>query len=208
MNRLNPKVDLYLAQGCGRCKYHATPACKVQKWQNELQTLRQIVLESELTEDLKWSIPVYTFQNKNVVIVCAFKEFCTLSFLKGALLKDQYNLLEKQGESAQSARVIKFTDVESIQKLTPILKEYIVEAIENEKDGKKVDFVKNLEPVPEELENKFSEYPILKDAFYRLTPGRQRAYILFFTQPKQSATRESRIEKCMEKILNGKGLND
>jgi uncharacterized protein YdeI (YjbR/CyaY-like superfamily) len=208
MNTLNPEVDLYLADGCGRCDYYATPKCKVKKWQEELQTLRQIVLDCGLTEELKWSVPVYTLQNKNIAIVSAFKDYCSLSFFKGALLKDQNKILAKQGESSQAARIIKFTGTREILKLLPILREFIFEAIELEKNGEKVIYKKNLEPVPEELKNIFKELPVLKNAFYSLTPVKQRAYIIYFSQPKQSETRVSRIEKCKQKIMNGEGLND
>jgi len=208
MLTLNPKIDLYLSDGCGRCKYHATPRCKVKKWQVELQTLRQIALESELTEDLKWGTPVYTFNDKNVINIVAFKDYCCIGFFKGALLKDTYNLLQKHGESSQSVRTLKFTDTNQIMNILEHIKSYIVEAIELEKSGAKVTFKKNLEPVPEELENIFIELPVFKTAFYALTPGKQRAYIIYFSQPKQSETRISRIEKCKEKIMNGEGLND
>jgi uncharacterized protein YdeI (YjbR/CyaY-like superfamily) len=208
MNTFNPKVDLYLADGCGRCEYYATPKCKVKNWQKELETLRQIVIDCGLTEELKWSVPVYTSQNKNIAVVSAFKEYCSLSFFKGVLLKDQHKLLEQQGESSQSARLIKFTDSKTILKLSPVLKEYILEAVELEKNGQKVTFKKNLEPIPEELEDIFKKLPVLKNAFYSLTPGKQRGYIIYFSQPKQSETRISRIEKCKQKIMNGEGLND
>jgi uncharacterized protein YdeI (YjbR/CyaY-like superfamily) len=208
MNTLNPKVDLYLADGCGRCAYYATPKCKVKKWQKELETLRQIVLDCGLTEVLKWSVPVYTFQNKNIVIVSAFKEYCSLSFFKGALLKDQNNILEKQGENSQSARIIKFTDSKTILKLLPYLKKYIFEAAQLEESGMKVTFKKNVESVPEELENTFKELPALKNAFYSLTASKQRGYIIYFSQPKQPSTRVSRIQHCMQKIMNGESLND
>jgi uncharacterized protein YdeI (YjbR/CyaY-like superfamily) len=208
MNALNPKIDLYIADGCGRCAYYATPKCKVRNWQIELETLRQIVLECGLTEELKWGVPCYTVNQNNVAVVAAFKDYCSLSFFKGALLKDTDNLLDKPSESTQSARLIKFTNSEDIVAQVAVLKSYILQAIEVEKAGLKVDFNKNPEPVPEELLQTFEAFPALKKAFYDLTAGRQRGYILFFSQPKQSNTRASRIEKCMDKIMNGKGLND
>jgi uncharacterized protein YdeI (YjbR/CyaY-like superfamily) len=208
MNALNPKVDLYLADGCGRCAYHATPKCKVKFWQVELQTLRRLMLDCGLTEDLKWSVPVYTKNGKNIFIVSAFKDFCSLNFIKGVLLKDPKNILQKQGESSQSARIIKFTDSETIAQLLPTLKEYIFESLELEESGQKVTFQKNLEPIPEELENAFDESQALKSAFYALTPGKQRGYIIYFSQPKQASTRADRIRKCTNKIMNGEALND
>jgi uncharacterized protein YdeI (YjbR/CyaY-like superfamily) len=205
---MDPKVDLYIADGCGRCAFYATPQCKVKKWQIALETLRQVALESGLTEELKWAVPCYTFKKSNVAIVAAFKDYCAISFFKGALLQDSHSILDKPGESTQSARLIKFTHVEEIMEKKWILKDYILEAIALEANGKKVTFNRNLEPIPEELENKFSELPIFKKAFYSLASGKQRGYIIYFSQPKQSQTRNARIEKCMEQILNGKGLND
>jgi uncharacterized protein YdeI (YjbR/CyaY-like superfamily) len=208
MNSINPKVDLYLADGCGRCAFYATPNCKVKKWQKELETLRQIVLECNLTEELKWSVPVYTYQNKNIAIVAAFKDYCAISFFKGALLEDKHGLLNKPGESTQSARLIKFTAEKEIIKCASILKKYILEAIAIESSGKKVMFKKDLEPIPEALENKFNELPVFKKAFYTLTPSKQRGYIIYFSQPKQAQTSAARIEKCLEKIMNGRGITD
>jgi uncharacterized protein YdeI (YjbR/CyaY-like superfamily) len=208
MVTLNPKVDLYIADGCGRCEFYATAKCKVRNWQEALETLRQVVLECGLTEDLKWGVPCYTFNGKNIAVVSAFKEYCCLSFFKGALLQDTNGMLNKTSESMQSARLIKFKNSNEIVEKTAILKAYIYQAIDVEKAGVKVDFKKNPEPVPEELLAKFDEYPALKKAFYDLTAGRQRGYIIYFSQPKQSNTRALRIEKSMQKIMNGEGLND
>lgn len=208
INNLNPKVDLYIADGCGRCKFHATPKCKVRNWRDELETLRQIVLESGLIEELKWGVPVYTLNGKNVVNVSAFKEYACLSFFKGVLINDKHDIFEKHGESSQSVRLIKFTNVEKIEKLKPILADYIKEAITVEESGAKVEFKKNLEPIPEELEQMFGESPELKNAFYALTPGKQRGYIIYFSQPKNSQTRIGRIENKIPNILNGEGIND
>ncbi len=191
---MNPKVDGYLR--------------KSKKWREEVEKLRMIILDCGLTEELKWGKPCYTFQKSNIVIVQGFKEFCALLFCKGALLNDANGILKKPGENTQAARRIPFTNVREIVEMEPILKTYIHEAIEAEKAGLKVNFKKNPEPIPEELQNKLDEIPALKTAFDALTPGRQRAYILYFSAPKQSKTRESRIEKCMQQILNGKGLND
>jgi uncharacterized protein YdeI (YjbR/CyaY-like superfamily) len=192
MNRMNPKVDEYLR--------------KAKKWQEEMKKLRRISLDCGLTEELKWGKPCYTFQNSNVVIIQGFKEFCALLFCKGALLKDRHGILKKFGW--QAARRIPFTDVREILEMGPILRAYIFEAIEADKAGLKVNYKKKPEPIPEELQNKLDEIPALKTAFNALTPGRQRAYILYFSAAKQSKTRESRVEKCMRQILNGRGLND
>jgi uncharacterized protein YdeI (YjbR/CyaY-like superfamily) len=194
MNSMNPKVDRYLR--------------RAKKWQKEMEKLRRISLACGLTEELKWGKPCYTFQQSNVVIIQGFKEFCALLFCKGALLNDANGILEKPGENTQAARRIPFTNVREIVEMEPILKAYVHEATEAEKAGLKVNFKKNPEPIPEELQNKLDEIPALKTAFDALTPGRQRAYILYFSAAKQSKTRESRIEKCMQQILNGKGLND
>ncbi|MCX6250162.1 MAG: YdeI family protein [Bacteroidetes bacterium] len=191
----NPNVDFYFS--------------KAKKWQEEVEKLRIIILDCELTEELKWGCPCYTFQNNNVVLIHGFKEYCALLFFKGALLHDVKGILIKQTENVQASRQIRFTNVREIDKLAPILKAYIHEAIEVEKAGLKVELKKTSEyTIPEEFQNKLDETPDLKTAFEALTPGRQRAYIFYFSQPKQSRTRESRIEKCMQLILNGKGLND
>lgn len=205
---MNPLIDLYLEDGCGRCKLYKTPQCKVHNWQNELKILRKIVLECGLTEELKWSVPVYTYNDKNIVIVSAFKEYSSLSFFKGALLQDTDNLLQKQGENSQSGRIIKFTSASEITQIESILKAYIFEAIEIEKIGLKVETKKNPEPIPLELQNKLDTDPVFNKAFNALTPGKQRGYIIYFSQPKQSKTRESRIESCVEKILKGEAFYD
>lgn len=194
-SRTNPKVDEFLG--------------KAKKWKEEYETLRNIVLDCELTEEFKWMHPCYTFEKKNIVLIHGFKEYCALLFHKGALLQDAHGLLIQQTENVQGARQIRFTNVQEIVATESILKAYIHEAIEVEKTGLEVEFKKNEEfIIPEELHNKFDDIPALKTAFEALTPGRQRAYILYFSQAKQSKTRESRIEKCMQKILDGKGLKD
>jgi uncharacterized protein YdeI (YjbR/CyaY-like superfamily) len=195
MSRMNPKVDVFLS--------------KAKKWQEEFEKLRMIILDCGLTEELKWGVPCYTFQKSNIVLIHGFKEYCALLFVKGALLNDAKGILITQTENTQAARQIRFTNVREIVEMEPILKAYIYEAIEVEKAGLKVNFKKTTEfIIPEEFQNKLDEIPALKTAFDALTPGRQRAYILYFSQPKQSKTRESRVEKSMQKILNGKGLND
>ena len=192
MKKMNPKVDGYLK--------------KAEKWQEEMTKLRRISLDSGLTEELKWGKPCYTFQKSNIVIIQGFKEFCALLFCKGALLRDPNGILKKFGW--QAARRIPFTNVVEIVEMEPILKAYICEAIDAEKAGLKVRLKKKPEPIPEELQDKLDEIPVLKAAFDALTPGRQRGYILYFSGAKQSKTRESRVEKWMRQILNGKGLND
>jgi uncharacterized protein YdeI (YjbR/CyaY-like superfamily) len=192
---MNPKVDVYLTNA--------------KKWQNEMKTLRKIILECQLTEELKWGKPSYTFQKKNVVIIIALKEQCALMFCKGALLKDADRILTKPGENTQAGRWVKFTSVREIGKIEPILKSYIHEAIQAEKSGLEVIYKKTADfKIPEEFQNKLDEIPALKTAFAGLTPGRQRGYLLYFAAPKQSKTRASRVEKCMQQILNRKGLND
>lgn len=171
--------------------------------------MRKILLDSHLTEELKWRQPCYTFQKKNIVIIQGFKEYCALMFFKGALLKDPRGILHKPGENTQAARQIRFTDVREIVKMEPVLRSYIQEAIKVEKAGLTVNFKKPSDfIIPEEFQNKLDEVPGLKTAFHALTPGRQRAYILYFSAAKQSRTRASRVEKSMRQILKGKGLND
>ncbi len=208
MMKINPRVDLFIADGCGRCEYYATDKCKVRNWTTELQDVRQIMLESDLNEEIKWGVPVYTYDGKNVVIISALKDCVTFGFFKGVLLKDTHKILEKQGESVQSARIIRFTSVSQISELSPIINEYIKEAILIEDSGVKVEFKKDLEPVPSELEDRFEDLPALKDAFYALTPGKRRGYVIYISQPKGSEARFSRIEKCIDKIMNGEGLHD
>lgn len=182
---------------------------KSKKWKEEYKKLRNIVLDCELTEEYKWMHPCYTFQNKNIVLIHGFKEYCALLFHKGALLKDSNGILIQQTENVQAARQIRFTSVQEIVEMEAILKSYINEAIEVEKAGLEVVFKKNTEyTIPDEFQNKLDEMPALKTAFEKLTPGRQRAYIFYFSEPKQSKTRESRVEKYKQQILDGKGLND
>lgn len=182
---------------------------KIDRWEPELRYLRDLILSCGLLEELKWSAPCYTFQQNNVVIIGGLKEYCVLSFFKGALLQDTHQLLKQPGEHTQSARTIPFTTVDVIKKLENTLKAYILEAIEIEKIGLKVDFIEKDELVyPQELLDYFHKMPELAQAFETLTPGRQRAYVLHFSQAKQSATRRSRIEKCVPQILLGKGYNE
>jgi uncharacterized protein YdeI (YjbR/CyaY-like superfamily) len=195
MTGMNPKVDWYFA--------------KADKWQKELELLRRIVLDCGLTEELKWGVPCYTYGGRNIVLIHDFKEYCALLFHKGALLSNDHGILIQQTANVQAARQARFTGVEEIARGEAVLKACIYEAIEVEKAGLKVDFKEVSEyRMPEEFENKLKESPELEAAFGALTPGRQRGYLLYFSQPKQSKTRETRIEKCRQQILEGKGLND
>lgn len=205
---MHPKVDTYLLEGCGRCEHYRTPDCKVLSWTKELNALRSIVLSTGLEEEFKWSQPCYTLGGKNVLIVTAFKDFACISFFKGSLLEDTHELLVKPGPNSQAGRFLSFKDVETIKAKEDVIKSYIFQAIDAEKAGLQVEFVKNPEPIPDELQNKLDEDPIFRAAFEGLTPGRQRGYILHFSQPKQSSTRIGRIEKCTAKILNGEGMHD
>ena len=191
---MNPKVETYLST--------------VDKWQEELEKLRMIILDCGLTEELKWGVPCYTFEGRNIVIIGGLKEYCVLSFFKGVLLADTDGIFVKPGENTQTVRLIPFTNVREIARMEPVLKAYIYEAIEVEEIGLPVKIKKNPEPVPPELQKKFDKNPGFQTAFNALTPGRQRAYILYFSAAKQSQTRVSRIEKCMPQILKGKGLDD
>jgi uncharacterized protein YdeI (YjbR/CyaY-like superfamily) len=194
-SEMNPKVDFFFN--------------KAEKWQEEFKKLRTIILDCGLTEEFKWMHPCYTFQENNIVLIHGFKEYCAILFIKGALLKDAKGILIQLTENVQAGRQVRFTNVREIVEIEPILKAYILEAIEVEKAGLKVNYKKATEfSVPDEFINKLEEVPDLQDAFDALTPGRQRAYLLYFSAPKQSKTRESRIEKYLPQILNGKGLND
>lgn len=194
MNKINPKVDKYIS--------------KTKKWQQEIEQLRMICLDCKLTEALKWGKPCYSFQENNIAIIQPFKKFCAFMFFKGVLLKDPEDILEKPGENSRIARRVSFASVEEIAEMEPILKSYIQEAIEVEKAGLEVEVEEKREPVPEELQQKFEENPDLKTAFNDLTPGRQRGYILYFSDAKQSKTRKRRVEKYVDKILDGKGLRE
>ena len=195
MSRKNPKVDVFLS--------------KTKKWAEEFDKLRKIVLECGLNEELKWGQPCYTFQKKNIVLIHGFKEYCALLFFKGALLKDTDGILIRQTKNVQAPRQIRFTSVQEISKLKSILKKYIYEAVEVEKAGLKVKMKKTSDfKIPEEFQNKLNKISSLKTAFNALTPGRQRAYIFYFSQAQQSKTREARVEKYLQQILKGKGLDD
>ncbi len=195
MNQTNLQVEEYLRNA--------------KQWQAELKKLRAIILDCGLSEAFKWRAPCYTFQNSNVVILGKLKECCTLSFFKGALLSDPHGILSKPGENTRAARLIRFTALQEIAELEPILKSYLAEATKVEQDGLKVDFEKDRElEIPQEFQEQLDESPALQTAFDALTPGRQRAYLLFFSGAKQSKTRQSRVEKYRQQILDGKGIND
>lgn len=192
---MNSKVDFYFS--------------KAKAWQQELEQLRIIALDSGLREELKWGCPCYMFQNDNIVLIHVFKEYCALLFFKGALLQDPDGILIQQTKNVQAARQVRFTNVLEILEMKSTLKAYIYEAIEVEKAGLKVELKKTEEfVVSKEFQHKLDQIPALKTAFNGLTPGRQRAYLLHFSSPKQSKTREARVEKYMPKILSGKGLNE
>ena len=192
---MNPKVDFYFD--------------KAKAWQKELEQLRSIILDCGLTEELKWGVPCYMFENSNIVLIHVFKEYCAVLFFKGALLNDANGILIQQTANVQSARQVRFANVREIVKLKAVLKAYIYEAIEVEKAGLKVKFKKPTEfKVPEEFQKRLDKSRALRTAFDALTPGRQRAYLLYFAAPKQSKTREARVEKYKEQILGGRGLND
>lgn len=194
-SKMNLKVDAFLREA--------------EKWREEYEKMRSIILECGLKEELKWGHPCYTFEGTNVVLIHGFKEYCAIMFMKGALLKDAEGILIQQTENVQSGRQARFTSVREIVKMKSILKAYIKEAIEVEKAGLQVTYKKTEDfGMPDELQKKLREMPALKTAFEALTPGRQRGYILYFSAPKQSSTRESRIEKCVDLILDGKGLHD
>ena len=192
MNKMNPKVEFYFK--------------KAKQWQEEYEKLREIILDCSLAEELKWGCPCYTFQKSNIVLIHGFKEYCALLFFKGALLKDANGILVQQTKNVQAARQIRFTNVREIVQMEPVLKEYIEEATEVEKAGLKVEYKKNPEAIPEEFQVKLNAIQALKAAFAKLTPGRQRAYILYFSAAKQSKTRESRVEKCIEADSRWQGI--
>jgi len=192
---MNPKVDEFLN--------------KAKKWQEEMKELRNILLECHLTEEFKWGKPCYTFEKNNIIILQGFKEYCDLLFVKGSLLKDTENILIQQTENVQGARQIRFTSLQEILDKEDTLKNYINEAIEIEKRGLKVHYKKTSDfKIPDEFQEKLDKSPELKVAFEALTPGRQKSYLLYFSGAKQSKTRKSRVEKYINQILDGKGLND
>ena len=206
---MNPQVDIILEEGCGRCKLVGTPQCRIIIRNEEMKALREIALETGLDEEVKWGFPAYTFKKKNIFMLGSFKEYSTVLFFKGALLSNPDNILVQPTENSNSGRQLRFTNAKEVIQQKKNILAYIFEATELEKSGAKVEAKKTSEyPMPDELKSKFKELPELKAAFEKLTPGRQRGYLLHFSQAKQSATRLSRIEKCMEAIFNGKGMNE
>ncbi|MBL7979617.1 MAG: DUF1801 domain-containing protein [Bacteroidetes Order II. Incertae sedis bacterium] len=192
-----------------QCKLGATPACKINHWQEEIKFLRSLILGCGLVEDFKWMHPCYTYQNKNIVLLHVFNKYCALLFPKGVLLRDERSILVQQTENSQTARQLRFSAIEDIRELETTIREYVLEAIELEKAGIKPQLkTTNDFEIIDELKDKFNELPDFKKAFYTLTPGRQRGYLLYFSQPKKTATRIYRIENHIDKILDGKGLND
>jgi uncharacterized protein YdeI (YjbR/CyaY-like superfamily) len=207
MNPSNPQVDQFLLEGCMRCPKGATPACKVHRWTEILEKLRQILLETELTEDRKWGVPVYTLDRKNVILLGVFNDSCVISFIKGSLMKDSDKILELPGPNSFEGRFIRFTKIQDFEKVEAFIPLYIQEAIKVEKSGLNPEVpLRGGMEIPEELFEKFTEHEGLEKAFFALTPGRQRGYLIHFTGAKQAATRLSRIEKCLEKIMAGKGM--
>jgi uncharacterized protein YdeI (YjbR/CyaY-like superfamily) len=205
----HPDVDPYFIQGCMRCPLGATPACKVHNWAEVLQRLRALLHTTPLTETLKWSVPCYTYQGNNVLILSAFKGYCAVSFFKGSLLEDHAGHLHSPGEQSQASRLFKFTSIEQVHEMEALLLAYIDEAITLEKEGRKVAFKKpNDFTLPDELLQVFEQDVDFKMAFLALTPGRQRGYQLYFSSPKQPKTRLARIEKYRDWIMAGKGIHD
>lgn len=206
---MNPKVDNYFAVGCGRCPLGGTPECKVHNWTDPMTELRRILLDTELTEEVKWSVPCYTYDGKNILILSAFNDYCSVSFFKGALLKDPHNVLIQPTKNSHASRALRFTDVNTVREMEATIKDLVQSAIEIEKAGLEVppkatsDF-----DFPDELISAFEDDPAFESAFYALTPGRQRGYLLHFSGAKQSKTRISRIEKAMSKIFEGKGFHE
>jgi len=201
-------VDQYLLEGCGRCRKGGTPQCSVNIWNPILVAMRELVIECGLTEEVKWSVPCYTLNGKNVLMIHAFKEYCSIMFMKGSLLTDPKEILHRQTENVTAGRQLRYTSLEGFMQQRDIAKVFIVEAIALEKGGAKVPKRTQEDQVVDELKEAFSQDEAFKTAFYQLTPGRQRAYLLHFAQPKQSETRASRIMKAMPMIMRGEGLHD
>lgn len=201
-------VDQYLVDGCGRCSKGGTPNCTVHRWHPILVAMRELAIECGLTEEVKWSVPCYTLNGKNVLMIHAFIEYCSVMFMKGALLTDPKEILHRQTENVTAGRQLRYTSLEGFMQQRDIAKAFILEAIALEKGGTKVPKRTQEDPVVDELKEAFSQDAAFKKAFYGLTPGRQRAYLLHFAQPKQSETRASRIMKAMPMIMRGEGLHD
>ncbi len=209
MNSMNPGVDRYLAEGCMRCPLGGTPRCKVHNWTEELKLLRGILLDCGLVEEVKWSVPTYTFEGANVLIMSALVEYCALGFFKGVLLNDPAGALITPTRNTQAERQLRFTSVDQVREMESTIRDLVREAIEAEKAGLKVPYKKTSDfEVPEELQARLDDDPAFRTAFEALTPGRQRGYLLHFAAAKRSETRASRIEKCAPLIFEGRGLHD
>ena len=205
---MNQAVDQYLQIGCGRCPRGGTPGCTVNRWRPLLFELRRIALETGLSEERKWGVPCYTADGKNVILIGSFNDYVAISFLKGALLNDPDGVLEKAGPNSHIGRILRFTELDKLSKLEPLIRSFILEATEVERKGLTVVREAVPEAVPDELQQMFEDDPSFEAAFYRLTPGRQRGYLIHFGQPKQSATRIRRIEKYIDRIFEGIGFHD
>ena len=208
MAQPNTQVDQFLLEGCMRCSLGATPACKVLLWTDILEFLRQLILEMELQEERKWGVPTYTLNGKNVVMLGVFKDSCVLSFIKGQLITDPKGLLELPGPNSREGRILRFTKLSQAKVLEKDIRHYLQEAILVEQSGKKAAPSSSPQELPAELLQKFAEHPGLEAAFFALTLGRQRGYLIHFSGAKQSPTRLSRIDKCVPKIFEGKGMLD
>lgn len=201
-------VEGYLLEGCGRCSKGGTPACSVHRWHDILVAMRVLAQECMLLEEVKWSVPCYTLNGKNVVMIHAFKEYCGFMFMKGALLSDPQGQLHRQTENVTAGRQLRFIHLDDFLSQRDLIKSFILEAIDLEKQGKKIEKPKQSETVLKELQDLFEKDETFKSAFYALTPGRQRGYLLHFSQAKQVSTRISRIENCRSLIFRGEGLHD
>ncbi len=208
MTQPSPQIDQFLLEGCMRCSLGATPACKVHRWTAILEFLRQLILETELQEERKWGVPTYTINGKNVVMLGVFKDSCVLSFIKGQFLPDPKGLLALPGPNSREGRILRFTQLNQASTLENEIRHFLQEAIQVERSGKRAAASSSRQLLPEELLQKFAEHPGLETAFFALTPGRQRGYLIHFSGAKQSPTRLSRIEKCIPKIFSGKGMMD
>jgi uncharacterized protein YdeI (YjbR/CyaY-like superfamily) len=204
----NPLVDQFLVEGCMRCSLGATPACKVLLWTDILEFLRQLILETELQEERKWGVPTYTIKGKNVMMLGVFKDSCVLSFIKGQFLPDPKGLLALPGPNSREGRILRFTQLNQAMELENDIRHFLQEAIQVERSGKKSETAPPPQVLPDELMQIFAEHAGLESAFFALTPGRQRGYLIHFSGAKQSPTRLSRIEKCIPKIFEGKGMMD
>lgn len=201
-------VDAYLRDGCGRCALHRTPQCKVHRWTEELTALRRMLRATELTEEMKWGSPCYTLDGDNVILLAAFKECCVISFPKGVALPDPGNLLEAPGPNTRVGRVIKLRGIQEVERHRAAIAKLVDAAVALHRSGVKVDVPPASEPMPEELERRLEEDAALRQAYEALTPGRQRSHVLYVGGAKQAATRVRRVERCVDKILAGRGFNE